>query len=68
MLAALAGKGIAMSKWNKSSKVKNLVLFGIAMGVALGASLGVALSSVTFGVSTGIVMSVAFWTSVKNSN
>ncbi|MFT5755710.1 MAG: hypothetical protein ACI9LM_000422 [Alteromonadaceae bacterium] len=57
-----------MSKWNKSGKVNNPVLFGISMGVALGASLGVALNSVTFGVSTGIVMSVAFWASAKKSN
>jgi len=65
---ALAGKGISMSKCNQSSKIKNPVLFGIAMGVAMGASLGTALSSVTFGVSIGIAMSVAFWASAKNSN
>jgi Na+/H+ antiporter NhaA len=63
----LAGKGISMSKFNQSSKIKNPVLFGIAMGIAMGASLGVALSSVTFGVSIGIAMSVAFWASAKKS-
>ena len=56
---ALAGKGISMSKCNQSSKIKNPVLFGIAMGITMGASLGVALSSVTFGVSIGVAMSFA---------
>jgi len=53
-----------MSKWNKPSKAKRPMLFGIAMG----ASLGVALNSVTFGISIGVAMSVAFWASAKKSN